>query len=196
MAARSESPYPVYRWQCCGCKALYLSEKNVKLHVAFHVKGRAAAAAAGRPSHGILLTPRVRLRLGLACGSPGPQASKPPAAASHWPEAAANSGLKYYQRILLNPAARSAGGGARIIPDGPGPGPGPGACGGGGGPGRLAAAGAESESGSESDMPTESATAGYHDDPDLDLPVDWQDRDDEDSEQDAPEPGKECTSIL
>ena len=189
MAARSESPYPVYRWQCCGCKALYLSEKNVKLHVAFHVKGRAAAAAAGRPSHGILLTPRVRLRLGLACGSPGPQASKPPAAASHWPEAAANSGLKYYQSILLNPAARSAGGGARILPNCPGPG-----AQAGGGSGRLAAAGAESDS--ESDLPAKSATAGYHDVPDLDLPADWQDRDDEDSEQDAPEPGKECTSIL
>ena len=187
MAARSESPYPVYRWQCCGCKALYLSEKNVKLHVAFHVKGRAAAAAAGRPSHGILLTPRVRLRLGLACGSPGPQASKPPAAASHWPEAAANSGLKYYQRILLNPAARSAGGGARILPDDR-----PGA----GRPGPASSAGEIAESDSESDLPAESATAGYHDDPDLDLPADWQDRDDEDSEQDAPEPGKECTSIL
>jgi hypothetical protein len=54
-----------------------------------------------------------------------------------------SSGLSKDQRILLNPAARSAGGGARILPD---------SAGGGGGGGRLA--GAESES--ESDLPTES----------------------------------------
>ena len=42
MQARSES---LYRWQCCGCKALFLNEKNVKLHVAFQLKIEARAAA-------------------------------------------------------------------------------------------------------------------------------------------------------
>jgi len=44
MQARSES---LHRWQCCGCKAIFLNEKNIKLHVAFQLKIEARAAAAG-----------------------------------------------------------------------------------------------------------------------------------------------------
>jgi len=49
---------PQTQWQCLGCKALYASEKNVKLHVNYHFQVRLAAGAqAGGPA-----------RLGLAGG--------------------------------------------------------------------------------------------------------------------------------
>ena len=44
----------MYRWQCCGRKALFLTEKNAKLHVAVHVKAAGGQRLqGGRPSSGV-----------------------------------------------------------------------------------------------------------------------------------------------
>jgi hypothetical protein len=68
MAARSESQY---RWQCCGCKAIYLSEKNVKIHVAHHAK---AEAAAPRPVAALAVPAAAAARAAAAAAAAGPPA--------------------------------------------------------------------------------------------------------------------------
>jgi hypothetical protein len=50
-------------WQCCGCKAIFPSEKNVKLHINFHLR-------ADRDRDAALLIPAPRRR-GPASGTPG-----------------------------------------------------------------------------------------------------------------------------
>jgi len=245
MKARSESP--LYRWQCCGCKAIFSTEKNAKLHVAFHVKavGAPATRPAGPPGDSKLSASLSAVARGASAGGGGGgggggsggaggggggvparrlQAGRPSSGVGlrirlvqrppHW---TCNSELARpggpgpgakYQKILLEPAARSGGGSARILAthgrgrgdsdraarasdsdlessdsDGdvlPRAGPGAAAAGAGGCTGTLRAAAA-------------SARGGDHDD----SSIDWQeDRDDAEHAGDALEPGKQLYNVV
>ena len=127
-----------YQWQCCGCKALFSSQKNAKLHVSFHIRAEAAArAAAARAEQPPPPRPggRGRGRGSATAGyrRPGRHAepanlaahasrSGPQARENHWPhsldselELESESGSeprRLYQMIILDPQRGSA----RIVP--------------------------------------------------------------------------------
>ena len=103
-------------WQCCGCKAIFPSEKNAKLHVNFHIRADRDAALLIPPTQrgpGRLGLPPPRpagTGRGVQVTGPGPgtrilAASQVPTR-SHWPlpaAAAAGPGpaRRYYCTMVL-----------------------------------------------------------------------------------------------